>query len=276
MHIMLRYYSIITILLALAAISSCKKDTVATPPVNTDSGSAQAIIVSSIPDSVYITLSGHDIKTGTIPHILNLVLPPQDTLVLPRTDMRNAHKYQYTWHTADYRYSNWFITSAEGYPVKQLFDYYGKESDYMLSINGMPRNELLICLGGNGQSTSWQAVDAYNKHGVSVWDTLADRIKDHSFMISRYHTVRHTFRDSLNKSLNTNLAFMLNTTAARMWLSVNHPSDAYVLTNDISDIAALSVTDMDILYYCRTDVDSTGTVIYPEPYYKIARTSVER
>ena len=159
----------ITILLATILFAgACKKKTTAPPATETPTGNARAVIVNSIPDSVYITLSGHDIKTGTLPHIIRITLPPSDTLVIPRADLIDAYHYQYDWHTADYRYSNWFMTDGNGKPQKPSFDYYGDTTDYTLKVSGVLRNELLICLDGNGLSSTWTAVGAFNAAGVSV------------------------------------------------------------------------------------------------------------
>lgn len=273
---MLRYKTIVIFLAAVAILGACKKKVTVAPSVNTDTGNASISIINTIPDSVYITLNGHDIKTGTLPHIINLTLAPNDTLVLPRADMKDAHRYQYTWYTANYKHSNWFLTDADGLPLKQYIDYYTIAPDYMLQASSPARNELLICMDGDGMSSSWTAIDAFDASGVSVWDTLPARAQNHTFVMSRYHTVKHSYTDTANKAKNTNLAFKLNLTEPRMWLSVTSATDNYVITNNMNSIASLNTQAQDTLYYARRSTDTLGATIYPPPYYRIVRTGVVR
>jgi len=270
-----RFYSISLILMILVAIAACKKDPVQQPVVTEETGNANAVIVNQVADSVYLTLSGHDIATGTQPHIISITLPPSDTLIIPRADLKNAYRYQYDWHTADYTYSNWFMANAGGKVPELLFDYYADSTDYALVISGTKRNELLICLNGTGLSSSWVAVDAYDATGASVWSSLTDREKAHKFTISRFHTSKHLYTDTFNKSVTTHFSFSLDISQPRMWLQVIQPLDSYVITNNFAPTVQLATSAMDTLFYSRVTTDSTGKAIYPQPYYKIARQSIE-
>lgn len=273
---MSRLHTTILLLTFFVAFNACKKKTTA-PPVSTGQiGNATAVIVNKIQDSVYITLSGHDIATGTLPHIISLTLPPADTLIIPTTDLKNAYRYSYDWHTADYTYSNWFMTDAKGLVPELIFDFYADTTDYLLNINGIQRNEMLICLDGNGISTTWKAVEAYDANGVSVWQAMSEREKFHTFIISKYHTSKHFSIDTNNKSKITNLSFSLDISQPPMWLKVTQVLDSYVLSNNLTPIVSLASSANDTLYYSRFYTDMAGKLIYPEPYYKLARQSVER
>lgn len=272
----MRLTYIIIISTAIIAVSACKKKVKVTPTGPEGiKGNASAIIINKIQDSVYITFSGADIATGTQPHIMEKVLPPGDTLTIPRADLKDAHRYIYAWHTKDYTRSSWMQTDGNGKPASLSFDYYGEQQDYMITIDGQQRNEMLICLDGNGLSSTWEAIDAFDTTGASVWSSLTDRDRAHSFVITRFHTVKHSYIDTANKSVSTNLAFTLDMSSPRMWLRVQHTTDSYVLANDLSPYLNRATQAIDTLYYSRYTANSTGG-IYPQPYYLLVRTSVER
>lgn len=261
---------------ATFALQSCKKkETVQTQENEGVKGNATAVVVNKLADSVYITFSGLDIATGTLPHIMQFTLPPGDSITIPRADLRDAYKYRYDWHTADYTHSSWLVTDAVGKPKDLSFDYYGEAENYMIQVESAKRNEMLICLAGDGLSSTWEAVDAYDTTGASVWSTLTDRERSHSLVISKYHTVRHNFIDTPNKPRTTQLAFTMDLSSPRMWLKVAHQADSYILCNDLSPHLALATQAIDTLYYSRYFMDSTGAV-YPPPYYVLRRKSIER
>ncbi|MCB0697766.1 MAG: hypothetical protein KDC07_10400 [Chitinophagaceae bacterium] len=273
---MSRSYSTILLLAVLVVLAACKKKTYTPVADEEDNGNASAFMINTLPDSVYVTLSGHDIATGTLPHIMSVTLAPSDTLKIPRAELKNAYRYQYDWHTADYMFSNWFVVDANGKAVELLFDYYADSSDYNLEINSTQRKELLICMDGDGVSSTWKAVNAYDLSGTSVWAGLDEHDRDHSFVISRFHTSRHIFEDTAGKATSTNLSFNFDISQPRMWLSVAQPADSYILTNNLASIAPLYTTATDTLYYSRFATDTSGKVIYPEPFYQLVRQNVER
>lgn len=246
----MRLTSAIITFVAFTALLACKKKQVVdTPQPEGIKGNASAVIINQVQDSVYLTFSGLDIATGTQPHIMELVLPPSDTLVIPRADLKDTYRYQYDWHTKDYRYSSWMQTDAGGKPVLPALDYYGEQQDYIITINGLPRNEMLICLDGDGQSTLWEAVDAFDTLGSSIWGSLTDRERTHSFVISRFHTVKHSFVDTPNTPKTTNLAFTMDMSAPRIWLKVLQKADSYVLSNDLSPLLNKATLATDTLFY---------------------------
>lgn len=260
----------------LAALFSCKKkETVNTPQPEGIKGNASAIIVNQLPDSVYITFSGLDILTGTQPHIIQHVLPPTDTIVISRADLKDAYRYQYDWHTRDYTRSSWLQTDAGGKPLELGFDYYGEQQDYLITINGQQRNEMLVCLDGDGQSSTWEAIDAFDTLGLSIWNSITERERKHSFVISRYHTIKHSFIDTPNTPRTTRLAFTMDLSSPRIWLKVQQVADSYVLSSDLSPYLNRSTQAKDTMFYSRVSVDSAG-IIYPQPYYMLVRRSVER
>ncbi len=272
----MRLTTAILIFVTVGVFFSCKKkETVNTPQPEGIKGNASAIIINQVQDSVYITFSGLDITTGTQPHILEMVLPPSDTLVIPRADLKDAYRYRYDWHTKDYRRSSWMQTDASGKPQLQSIDYYGEQQDYPIIINGQQRNEMLICLDGDGLSTRWEAVDAFDTLGLSVWGSLTERERVQSFVITRFHTIKHSFVDTPNNPRTTNLAFTMDMSAQRMWLRVIQKADSYVLSNDLLPWLNKTTLANDTLFYSRVTTDSTG-VIYPQPYYLLVRKSIER
>lgn len=272
--LMLKHY--IVILLATICLSaSCKKkqlvDAAEAPP-----GDATLSIYNTFDDSVYLTLDGSDIKTGTIPHIINIGLSAADSIVLTPAELKDGFSYRYSWHTSNYKAGSWMNVDANGKFTGTMVNYFSNGNDTAISLQGSYRDELLVCLDGNGQSSTWLAVDAYNAAGISVWDTLTEKYKQHSFIINRFHTVKHSFIDTANKQKSTSLAFSMNMSEPRVWLNVQHGNDSYVLTNNLSPIAPLTTSLLTELYYTQVSEDSTGAPIYTPPYYKLVRQSVER
>ncbi|HYD21121.1 MAG TPA: hypothetical protein VEB40_06590, partial [Flavipsychrobacter sp.] len=252
------------IALALVVHSCKKKETGSSTPVEEIKGDAIAVVVNKIPDSVYISFSGLDIATGTRPHLIGLTLPPSDTLIIERADLKDSYRYQYEWHTKDHTYSSWLATDMSGYHKGSSFDYFGESQDYVLMIEGAQRNEQLICLDGDGFSSTWEAVDAFDASGASIWNSLTEREQAHSFTISRFHTVKHSFIDTSDRQRTTNLAFALDMSSQHMWLKVEQKADSYVLCNDLSPHLSVSTQARDTLYFSRFTSDSTG-ITYPQP-----------
>lgn len=272
--LMLKHY--IVILLATICLSaSCKKKQLV-PTAEAPPGDATLSIYNTFDDSVYLSLDGSDIKTGTIPHIINIAFAAADSIVLTPAELRDGFSYRYTWHTANYKAGSWMNVDANGKFTGTMVNYFSNGNDTAISLKGGYRDELLVCLDGDGQSSTWLAVDAYNAAGVSVWDTLTEKHKQHSFIISSFHTVKHSFIDTANKQKSTSLAFSMNMAEPRVWLKVEHKNDRYVLTNNLSPIAPLTTGALTELYYTQVREDSTGSPIYTPPYYKLVRQSVER
>lgn len=270
------YYTITTLIFIGIGLAACKKNDKAVVIDDTLEGNATVSLGNTINDSIYVTLSGLDIATGTSPHILEITLPPADTIIVPRTDLKDAHRYQYNWHTADYRYSNWWQTGSDKKAVELVFDYYADTTDYELTFSGEQRNELQILLDGDGQNSTWEAVDAFNGSGVSVWDTLAEAARKHSFIISRFHTAKHIFIDTNNKEDVTNLSFSIDVSQPRVWLNVSYETDSFILSNNLSGIASLKTDKQDELYYVPLSKESNGGIKYLQPYYLLSRKSVQR
>lgn len=270
-------YSVLLIfILVIAAISCKKKESVAIANTETH-GTAALQIKNDINDSVYLVLNGHDIATGVLPHIIKMTIAPQAMVVIPHDQLMNKYKYEYSWSTADYTYSNWWKTDSQNYPVEEVFSYYDTSaSDYQLAINGPRRNDLLICLDGNGLSSSWKATNAFDANGTSVWSGLTEAKQNHEFIISRYHTIRHRFIDTASKMISTNLAFAIDLSGDSTRLQVTYDIEKYVLTNELAGIASLQTTAKDELFYAPGSIDSAGNVSYKEPYYLLKRVSVER
>lgn len=260
--------------LAIIAICSCKKDTTTTPDAPDVSGSAKTIIINNINDSIKVTLSGLDLLTGTIPHIIDLTLPPNDTSIIPRTGLKDGTRYSITWHSKNYRYSDWFHF-VNGSKKSYEFDYKADSTDYTVSIAGKNRNDLLICLDGDGISSEWTAVNAFDNSGSSVWAGLNNRQKAHNFSINRFHTIKHNFIDTNNKAKFSQLSFSLYDSTAHFSLATNS-IDKYILSSNITFLAPLNTQAIDTIYYCSYYTDSNNNIHYSDPYYQLIRTSVDR
>lgn len=270
-------YTFLLLLMTIATLQACKKKDQATVPVEDDPGTAAIQIKSSIKDSVYLLLNGHDITTGVIPHIIKMTLAPEEELTIPRADLRDAYTYEYSWHTADYMYSNWWKLDENSKPKRELITYYSKsESDFSIDINSTMRRDLLICLDGDGLSSTWEPIDAFDKNGTSVWDTISEKGRNHSFTINRYHAVKHRFIDTADEQTITNLSFVLDVSAPRTWLRIEEYADNYVLTNNLEGIAALQTNADDQLYYANAVVDTNGVTVFNGPYYLLSRKSVDK
>ncbi len=262
-----------TIVITIIFLASCKKDTPATAEADIVNGTAKAIIANTINDSIKITLSGLDLATGTIPHIIELTLAPNDTTTIPRIDLKDKTRYTYNWNSNNFRYSDWFQFSNYQ-KLNYSFDYYADSNDYLLTITGKDRNDLLICLNGDGLSSSWKAINAFDAAGTSIWATLSDSAKTHSFVINRFHSIKHNYIDS-NKTLNSSLlAFVLYDSSAHFSLATK-TADQYILSSNISFLAPLSTQAQDTLYFCSYKTDNNNNAQYNAPYYQLVRTSVD-
>lgn len=257
-------------LLAVLTIAACKKNVTTPAPVAIE-GTATLTFNNSLQDSVYLDISGHDILTGTIPHIFRITLAPEGAATLPHTEVKNSYRYYYTWHTKDYTYSSWYHTTASGQPMELFFDYYADSTDYILNINGVQRSELNVFLDNDGTTSLWKAVDAYDNTGASIWATLTDSAKNHRFTISKFHTVKHTFTKLGSKEASNTLFFSLPKEADLVSLTVQHPADSFILTQNAAPYANLSTSANDTLFYIFQKNRS-----YNPPYYKLARIDVTR
>lgn len=268
---MLRYHTLILSLLVLAA---CNKKKIS-PETPEEKGDAVAVIYNKLADSVYVTLSGSDISTGTAPHIVNLAMKASDSVVLTPSELKEGYKYQYSWRTPDYRAGSWLNTDASGKVQQQFFNYHSKKEDVSVSLSSAYRDEVLIYFDGAGLSSTWKAVDAFDQSGTSVWSGLTDREKNHLFVISRFQTVKHGFTDTANKQASTNLAFAMDFSQQRTWLFVTHPTDSFIISNDLSAMVPLVAANKQELFYVRRS-NTSGTDIYVPPYYKLVRQNVEK
>lgn len=266
-------YSTILALIILIGLTHCKKD-IDVEKNMTQEGTASITIINKVSDSVFIDMSGHDIATGTIPHVFNTAIAPGDSITIPHTDLKHSFRYNYEWYTKDYSASNWYIFS-NGLPVQYSVDYYKDSSDYFVEINGSKRNDLQICLNGDGLFSYWTAVDAYDNNGASVWSNLADYEQVHKFTISRFYTVKHQYKKFTNKDTSVQVGFALQDTSSNFWLHTKL-IDSFILTNDLSIVAPLQSSAVDTLFYSKYFRDSSGTIHVQPPHYKIARTSVEK
>ncbi|MCB0700928.1 MAG: hypothetical protein H6551_08195 [Chitinophagales bacterium] len=267
-------HNIILIASFALLLSACKKKVDTEPSGTTPLGNAKAILVNRINDSIIINFTGHDIATGTQPHIFSTTVAALDTIELKNTDLKDKYRYSYSWHSADYTFSNWFAFT-ENMPAIGEFDYYADSADKQIELNGKKRNDLLICLDGNGISSTWKATNAYDNTGASVWSALPDTIKDHTFIINRYYNSKHTYRDSTNKQVANLLRFTLYDTSSAFMLRVSG-TENYILTNNLNPIATLETNSLNKLYFSKYYVDTNGNLQYPAPYYLIERQSVEK
>lgn len=270
-------YSLLILIVTVSLFQACKKKVQTAPPIEEEQGTATIQLKNTIKDSVYLFLNGHDITTGVIPHIIKMTLAPESEVTIPRAELKDGFIYDYSWNTADYTYSNWWKLDTNNKPVIEQLIYYSKsETNYNIDIAGSPRNDLLICLDGDGLSSEWQAIDAFDASGTSVWSTLSDSGKNQSFTLRRSHVVKHKFIDTAGKAVSTNLAYLMDITAPRTWLRVEQYIDNYVLTNDLTGVVALQTSAKDQLYYAAATFDTTGITVFNGPYYLLSRTSVER
>lgn len=268
-------YSIVLLLFIAAVVCSCNKKKVLSPATQEEKGDAAVTIVNNMPDSVYILLNGRDIATGTLPDIIAVGIPARDSVVFEAGELKTGYRYGYEWHTKDYKASSWMQTGTDGRAVQLSFDYYLSGNDTAIYLQGENRNELLVLLDGDGVSSTWVATDAFDAAGASVWGAISQRERNHSFDISRFHTVKHRFTDTSNKAASTNLAFKMNVTQPRVWLNIAYPTDSFILTNDLAPYATLNTGSMQELFYARMVIDK-GIITYPGPYFKLVRQSVER
>lgn len=268
---MLRYH---TLILSLFLLTACNKKKIS-PEAAEQKGDAVAVIYNKLADSIYVTLSGSDISTGTSPHIVNLAMKASDSIVLTPSELKDGYQYQYSWYAPGYRAGSWLNTDASGKVQQQSFNYHSKKEDVSVSLSGAYRDEMLIYFDGAGVSSTWKAVDAFDQSGTSVWAGLTDREKNHLFIISRFQTVKHSFTDTANKQASTNLAFAMDFSQQRTWLSVAHPTDSFIISNDLSAIVPLVAANKQELFFVRRS-SASGTYIYVPPYYKLVRQSVDK
>ena len=111
--------------------------------------------------------------------------------------------------------------------------------------------------------------------GTFVWDTLSDKGKNHQFVINRYHTVKHYYLDTGNRTVSILQTFALDIDEPKFWLHASQ-NEKYVLTNNLAGIAPLSTSAIDTLYCARYYIDAHNQPQYTPPYLKLARIAIEK
>lgn len=265
----MRPYLLLAIASTILCTTACKKSSTPTVENPTPTGTSTIFIVNNTGENVNIELSGKDITSGTMPHLLSYLLTNNDTLKLTPDSLKNNYQYTYSWNNTNYTLSNWYVYK-NGNPVTYSFAYYRDSSNKTIVIDNNKRNDLLVCFDGNGQSSHWETLDAYDENGSSVWPSLSEQEKAHTFDVYKSYVVRHSFIVSTSKDTSTLQRFELIDTSPSFTL-LAEITDKYGLSSSNPDYTS---TSFDTLFYRPFQVDSTGATVYQYPYYKIIKTSV--
>lgn len=163
-----------TLCCLLLFLYGCQKDT-------TDLASEVRYFYNNLPVDVTVDIyhipNMSKTATETWQHIFikKMLVPAYSTIPIDDVGMQNGEAYNCDWYSADYKYSGW-----NQYGFAPVFTYHIRGKKTMTFTQG-PSNNRLICLSGNAKQTIWRAVDAFDKEGNDIWNTLSDS--------ERYHVV---------------------------------------------------------------------------------------
>ncbi len=175
-------------LLAVLSLAGCKKD----------KAEEQITIVNRATEEltfdVYSSMAAY--ASGQSP-VLRKVLPPSDKLLLPLSTLTAGNTYYIDWYNEDNTLNNWFNDAYPNTITTVAFTPNAGSNTYYTS--GDTRSGAKnVFLNGNGTSTGWIAIDAFqysNSTGfVSVWAQVPDSERFHTVLVSKDFTVAHEFK----------------------------------------------------------------------------------
>ncbi|MBS1771497.1 MAG: hypothetical protein JST82_01465 [Bacteroidetes bacterium] len=194
--------------------------------------------------------------------IIENILQPGAQYRVPMSAVENEMTYSFEWYSKDYNYG--IVRDAIG--VKNTFKYTEGSSE-IIKLGGQPNKDRHIMYTGYGDVTVWRAVNAYNKDGVSVWDTLTAYRKRISFNFTKYQTaIYYTYGTSSTDSNSVFLPYNVYDTSSRFWCKTKDVLPNLTITNDMRGTVPLFTAATDTLY-----LSNTINGIAAEPYYKMAK-----
>ncbi len=150
---------------------------------------------------------------------------------------------------------------------RNYFNYVGGSS-ITIGLNPNPRKDRLFIYTGWGDGTEWQAVNAYNANGVSVWDTLPAYKKYINVMLNRGNSYYYRAQ-SATGYIDYSANFLIYDTAQSFSLRSTH-SATFIMRDNAAPIAPLASGSTDTLYLIHYN-NITGKDEYIPPYYKMAK-----
>ncbi len=193
---------------------------------------------------------------------LKMTVATGDTAELPIGFVKKSSGFFYTWHTKDYKTSNWYLYASEeiltsSNNTTEFGSRYivGKQNNKEYVVLAAPsRNELLYCFSDYGKDTRWQAVDAYDATGASVWNTLALGDRKQDLRITKYRWLY------LNND--TGYFRLRGKSATDCTLFSVSPKTQIVLSNTFAPQVPLVSASFDVMYMYNTE---------KKVYYKMQR-----
>lgn len=227
---------------------------------------------------IYETLPNphFDAMTSHIKLVTHAQLQPGARLDLLSCNLKDGANYVYDWYSTDYKHSGW-MRPVSGYAFN-LFNYH-PHLKFSITTKEKGSNERMICLGGDGIATLWKTVDAYDRNGKSIWNTLGPQ-RSHSIAIKYYTMIIDSNWEGPPVCIPIGMrnGFYLADTD-RFWLNTNlFPDPDLILTDNASFLAPLKSESTDTLFYLTRTRDysyDTCIVQYREPIYKIAKVKTE-
>lgn len=244
-------------LLVVTSLIACKKKDV-TPD-----------IVSQYENYTFQNKTGKPIiirLTDTVGHKVSLInLQPGQLYYFPYHQMKDGEQaagFTYYWASTDFTMSNWYIPGY--FNVRPSFGYLQNRISYNIPIEPVPTSDRMrYFLFGIDGSTQWEAIDAYDSTGKSVWDTLNNSKKNHVVIINYDKTGTHrrsnyigaNITDHFYYDFTDDIVFKSITAFSTYYNSADtsiHDNYRLVLTNDLIRISPswpkLSTKSTDTLF----------------------------
>ena len=164
-------------------LSACRKDTGPEAGIAIEPEAGVRYFHNNLPVDVNVDIYHiphyNTTATENWQHIFikKLSVPAYATVTIDDHGMENGEAYECDWYSADYKYSGW-----NQYGFAPLFTYHHK-GEKTKAFTAGPSNNRLICLSGSAKQTVWRAVDAFDKDGNDIWNTLSDSEKYHVIVI---------------------------------------------------------------------------------------------
>jgi hypothetical protein len=233
-------------------------------------------VENNTPYKIYVDFyepyEGDDILTSHMTMRKHQSIDPGQKVFVGNLGLKTDVYYIYDWYSEDYLHTNWIHRHNDSYWFLQTFC----NNDTKLHIKikeEKASNERMICLSGNGNSTRWQTVDAYDLQGNRIWDDLSS--KKHHFLNIMYYTAiidsnweyqRYCIPQGIRAGYD-----LVDTN--RFWLITDYldPVPDIILTDNADFISPrLTTGSTDTLFYL-TYTYVGGTKKFMQPVYKIAK-----
>jgi hypothetical protein len=278
--------TLLYLLICAVSVAGCKKKTETPAPADHPptvlklSGAFENKTDQTITVDIYYTPNASPLNPSNLALLTKLSIQPGGKASIA-TDLATPGKtYAYDWYSQDYKLTSWPREARfNGLANVTVFDYAPDGAKEILTdTSGLER---IIVLNGNGKKSRWKAVDAYDKNGVSVWNTLTASEQAVSFSLDWLGNmvdsspVLHQ-RDTSIKLPRRSIYSFLRRDRFHAVVPTKPPKPNTLLSNNIDFLAPLSSSSPDTLFYvvynfANYEKEPDTRTYYP-PFYKVAKT----